>query len=69
MSEHKFACPQCSQHLLCDEIYAGREIQCPGCNIMMRIPPVPGKTAQYTPESGQTWATYIGSAIRPPGTP
>ena len=69
MSEFKFACPQCQQHLQCDEQFAGREIQCPGCNHLIRIPPVPGKTAQYTPESGMTWATFVppGNAQRPKG--
>jgi DNA-directed RNA polymerase subunit RPC12/RpoP len=66
MSEFKFSCPKCGQHLQCDEQYAGREIQCPGCNVLMRIPPVPGKTAQYNPESGKTWATYVGSGAPPP---
>jgi len=59
MSDFKFSCPQCQQHLQCDEQFAGREIQCPGCHHLIRIPPVPGKTAQYTPESGKTWATFV----------
>jgi len=62
MSQFKFSCPQCQQHLQCDEEFSGREIQCPGCHHLIRIPPVPGKTAQYTPESGKTWATFV-----PPG--
>jgi hypothetical protein len=61
MSEFKFACPLCNQHLQCDERFSGREIQCPSCHHLIHIPPVPGKTAQYTPESGKTWATYIPS--------
>jgi DNA-directed RNA polymerase subunit RPC12/RpoP len=62
MNQFKFSCPQCQQHLQCDEQFAGREIQCPGCNHLIRIPPVPGQTAQYSPESGKTWATFV-----PPG--
>jgi hypothetical protein len=61
MSEFKFGCPKCKQHLQCDEQFAGREIQCPSCHYLIRIPPAPGKTAQYNPESGMTWATFIGS--------
>jgi hypothetical protein len=62
MSEFKFSCPHCDQHLQCDEQYSGRQIQCPGCDHLIRIPSVPGKTIQYQPESGLTWATHI-----PPG--
>ena len=62
MNQFKFSCPQCQQHLQCDEQFAGREIQCPGCNHLIRIPSVPGQTTQYTPESGKTWATFV-----PPG--
>jgi len=69
MSEFKFSCPHCQQHLQCDEQFSGREIQCPKCNVLIRIPPVPGKTVQYKPESGKTWATFVppGNAQRPKG--
>jgi hypothetical protein len=59
MSEFKFSCPHCQQHLACDEQFSGREIQCPGCHHLIRIPSVPGKTVDYKPESGKTWATYV----------
>jgi hypothetical protein len=62
MSEFKFNCPHCDQHLQCDEQYSGRQIQCPGCDHLICIPSVPGKTIQYQPESGMTWATHV-----PPG--
>jgi len=33
----------------------------------MRIPPVPGKTADYKPESGKTWDTFgPAPAMKPP---
>ena len=69
MKQFKFECPHCRQHLQCDEQFSGREIQCPGCHVLIRIPPVPGKTAQYTPESGKTWATFVpgGEVPRPKG--
>ncbi len=61
MSEFKFSCPHCQRHLQCEERFAGREIQCPACHTLIRIPPVPGQTAQYHPESGKTWATFVPS--------
>ena len=65
MSEFKFSCPHCEQHLSCDEQHSGREIQCPSCHHLIRIPPVPGKTANYAPESGMTWATFVPSGNAP----
>ena len=40
---------------------SGRQIQCPACNHLIRIPASPTQAAQgdYTPESGRTWATFI----------
>jgi hypothetical protein len=61
MSEFKFSCPHCEQHLKADEQFAGRQIQCPNCDHLIRIPAAPGHTADYKPESGMTWMTHIGA--------
>jgi len=66
MSEFKFNCPRCDQHLKCEEEASGRQIQCPNCNHLIRIPPVPGQTANYSPEAGMTWATHVGAGRAPP---
>src|SRR6516164_7417152 len=65
MPDFKFACPHCDQHLQCDQRMSGRQIQCPHCNTLIRIPPVPGKTVQYAPESGKTWDTFVGGRAAP----
>jgi len=65
MSEFKFNCPHCDQHLKCDDSASGRQIQCPNCNHLIRIPPAPGQTAHYQPESGATWATHVGAGRAP----
>jgi hypothetical protein len=65
MTSFKFSCPHCQQHLQCDEQLSGREIQCPNCDHLIRIPPVPGETAEYNPESGKTWNTFIAPAAKP----
>lgn len=67
MNELKFSCPQCQQHLQCDEQFSGREIQCPSCHHLIRIPPIPGRTVEYKPESGKTWATYVSNVPPPSG--
>ena len=61
MSEFKFNCPHCDQHLKCDTQAAGRQIVCPNCNHLIRIPPAPGQTTDYQPEAGMTWATHVGA--------
>jgi len=66
MSQFKFSCSHCQQHLQCDEQMSGRQIQCPSCQMLIRIPPVPGRTAEYFPESGKTWATFVSPANLPP---
>ena len=38
MSEIKFACPHCDQHIACDESCGGRVLECPACLRVMRIP-------------------------------
>ena len=46
MSELKFSCPHCQQHIQCDPGYAGMEIACPACNNQMLVP---GQVAQPAP--------------------
>jgi DNA-directed RNA polymerase subunit RPC12/RpoP len=67
MSQYKFSCPKCQQHLQCDEQFSGREIQCPSCHHLIHIPSIPGKTVEYKPESVKTWATFVGNAPPPSG--
>lgn len=38
MSEIKFACPHCAQHVACDSDYADMCIVCPGCGNPMVVP-------------------------------
>jgi len=61
MSEFKFECPFCRQHMKCDERLSGRQIQCPTCHHLIRIPASPEALArgEYEPESGRTWITHL----------
>ncbi len=60
-SEFKFYCQHCDQPLKCDPCYAGRQIQCPSCQHLIRIPrPPPGTGFTHVePEVGHTWDTYV----------
>jgi DNA-directed RNA polymerase subunit RPC12/RpoP len=60
-NEFKFYCSHCDQPLKCDLCHAGRQIQCPACQHLIRIPSPPAGTGftHVQPESGQTWATHV----------
>jgi DNA-directed RNA polymerase subunit RPC12/RpoP len=38
MPELKFSCAQCGQHISCDELWAGQQIQCPACKNTLVVP-------------------------------
>jgi hypothetical protein len=61
MSDYKFSCPHCSQHLSCDESGCGRQIQCPTCNHLIAIPFSAEKlvAGHKTVERGRTWDTFL----------
>jgi len=61
MADFKFSCPHCDQPLMCDHTAAGRQIQCPHCNVLIRIPPDPYDASDYDPQSGATWDTFVPS--------
>ncbi len=46
MSEFKFACPVCGQHINCDSSGSGSQMDCPTCFRKLVVPqaPAPGKT-------------------------
>jgi hypothetical protein len=60
MSDFKFECPHCQQRLETKVTFSGRQIQCPACQHLIRVPPPPGaKPGEYKAESGMTWDTFL----------
>lgn len=59
--EFKFFCSHCDQPLKCEVRFAGRQIQCPGCKHLIRIPNPPAGLGftHVSPESGRTWDTHV----------
>ncbi len=51
MSDYKFTCPACGQHLMGDESYAGMQIACPSCQLTMTVPPPPQAAAGGVPRA------------------
>jgi hypothetical protein len=41
MADFKFSCPHCSIAIECDELWCGREIQCPSCQKEFAVPQKP----------------------------
>jgi hypothetical protein len=66
-SEFKFFCSHCDQPLRCEVRFAGRQIQCPGCKHLIRIPNPPAGLGftHVSPESGRTWDTHIHTPQKP----
>jgi hypothetical protein len=48
MSDLKFTCPSCGQHVQLDASYAGEKIPCPSCAAVVRVP-VDAPTVTPTP--------------------
>jgi Zn finger protein HypA/HybF involved in hydrogenase expression len=40
MSDFKFSCPSCQQHIECDRSHSSMEIDCPNCTTKMTVPSV-----------------------------
>ena len=55
-SEFKFYCSDWGQPLKCGVEYAGRQIQCPGCQKLVRIP---------NPSSGSGFTRIEPESVRP----
>jgi len=52
MSDLKFTCPSCGQHIQLDQDYAGERLPCPSCATVVRVPvDAPTVTAAAVPES------------------
>ena len=64
MSEFKFTCPHCGQHMLYDALWSGREITCPACQHMLVVPSLAPPAPAIAELVPTTPATAIAS---PPG--
>jgi hypothetical protein len=49
MSDIKFACPHCSQHITCDAHYCDAAIDCPACGNEMIVPRLTASDSAHPP--------------------
>jgi hypothetical protein len=58
MSDLRFSCPACGQHIQCDASHAGENLPCPACAVITRVPanaaivvkPIPSATESASEE-------------------
>jgi hypothetical protein len=62
----KFACPHCSQHIECDDQYAGMQIKCPACQVEMVIPPLQAAPAPAVAPVSNPVRPVLRTAPTPP---
>ncbi len=67
MSDFKFECPNCGQHLSGDVRYAGQQIACPACSSQIIVPAAP--PAAVAPIVRPVPTTRSQPAVHPPPPP
>jgi hypothetical protein len=65
MSEFKFACPVCGQHMAADSTASGMHVECPTCFQKVIVPQQPSAKSKYILSATQ----YIKPAPTPTATP
>lgn len=71
MADIKFSCPHCNQHITCDELWGGHQLQCPSCQGQLTVP-APAAAPPPPPPSAAVPPAHLGSSVvfkPPPGTP
>lgn len=51
MADIKFSCPHCNQHITCDELWGGHQLQCPSCQGTLTVPARPAPAPAPAPAS------------------
>ncbi len=76
MSDFKFACPVCGQHIRTDSSATGKELECPTCFQRIIIPQAPASpdsklvvTSSQVGKSRPVGAGFATQDVRPPRQP
>src|SRR5689334_21208217 len=52
MGDIKFSCPNCNQHITCDELWGEHELPCPSCQTPLVVPAPAGRPAPAAATGG-----------------
>jgi hypothetical protein len=63
MSDLKFSCPSCAQHIQCDESYAGERIPCPSCASVVRVPTDAPIAVKPAPPTAPATTATVGGGV------
>ena len=68
MADIKFCCPHCNQHITCDELWGGHQLQCPSCQGTLTVPARPAPAPMPAPAPASAPAAGSGSShtYKPP---
>lgn len=66
MSEFKFACPVCGQHITCATADSGSQMECPTCFRKLVIPQAPAEGAKFILSAAEVAAKKPIPEIAPP---
>jgi hypothetical protein len=66
MSEFKFACPVCGQHMAADSGSSGLQIECPTCFQPILVPRPPAAESKYVLSATQPIKPHLPSTAAPP---
>lgn len=65
MSDLKFTCPACGQHIQCDAAHAGENLPCPACAHLVRVPANAAIVVKPSPpaneNAGDEKASYVAA--------
>mgnify|MGYP001208139183 CR=1 FL=1 len=64
VSDFKFTCPRCGQHIACEQRCCGLPIDCPACGVKIKVPERPPNPVTQGPVS-----VSMPAALSPPAAP
>lgn len=67
MADIKFACPHCSQHITCDELWGGHQLDCPSCKNALTVPGTAPPPASPAPSLAPQTRLATPHAVAPAG--
>lgn len=65
MADIKFACPHCAQHITCDELWGGHQLECPSCKNPLTVPAAPAPAEAAPSNAPRSLVPRPPAAVEP----